>query len=93
MTPDALGAHWDGGRVIGPVRADVNGTALEQADAAQDFGALIAAAAHTRGLGAGTVLGAGWVAAASLKTGDTVRIWMEDERRHSIFGAIEQTMG
>ena len=28
-----------------------------------------------------------------LKKGDTVRIWMEDDRHHSIFGAIEQTVG
>lgn len=27
-----------------------------------------------------------------LKKGDTVRIWMEDDRHHSIFGAIEQTV-
>ncbi|MGF1549100.1 MAG: fumarylacetoacetate hydrolase family protein [Sphingomonadaceae bacterium] len=27
-----------------------------------------------------------------LKAGDTVRIWMEDEHGHSIFGAIEQTV-
>ncbi|AGH49859.1 fumarylacetoacetate hydrolase [Sphingomonas sp. MM-1] len=28
-----------------------------------------------------------------LKRGDTVRIWAEDDRGHSIFGAIEQTVG
>ena len=28
-----------------------------------------------------------------LKKGDTVRIWMEDDRHHPIFGAIEQTVG
>lgn len=27
-----------------------------------------------------------------LKTGDTVRIWMEDERHHALFGVIEQTV-
>ena len=27
-----------------------------------------------------------------LKPGDTVRIWMDDDRHHSIFGAIEQAV-
>ena len=30
---------------------------------------------------------------AFLKAGDTVRIWAEDDRHHSIFGAIEQVVG
>jgi fumarylacetoacetate (FAA) hydrolase len=25
-----------------------------------------------------------------LKSGDTVRIWMEDDRHHPVFGVIEQ---
>ena len=29
----------------------------------------------------------------SLKAGDTVRIWMEDEKHHPIFGVIEQVVG
>jgi fumarylacetoacetate (FAA) hydrolase len=28
-----------------------------------------------------------------LKAGDTVRIWAEDDKRHPIFGVIEQTVG
>jgi fumarylacetoacetate (FAA) hydrolase len=27
-----------------------------------------------------------------MQKGDTVRIWMDDERHHSIFGAIEQSV-
>jgi fumarylacetoacetate (FAA) hydrolase len=27
-----------------------------------------------------------------MAAGDTVRIWMDDDRHHSIFGAIEQTV-
>ena len=27
-----------------------------------------------------------------LKAGDTVRVWMEDEHGHAIFGTIEQTV-
>jgi fumarylacetoacetate (FAA) hydrolase len=94
-----------------------------------DFGTLIAHAAKTRKLAAGTIIGSGTVSnrdAAGgpgkpigegglgysciaevrtvetllngeaktpfLKHGDTVRIEMRDARRHSIFGAIEQTV-
>ena len=28
-----------------------------------------------------------------LKRGDTVRIWMEDEKRHALFGVIDQVVG
>ena len=34
----------------------------------------------------------GEAATPFLKHGDTVRIWMEDEHGHSIFGAIEQAV-
>jgi fumarylacetoacetate (FAA) hydrolase len=27
-----------------------------------------------------------------MRAGDSVRIWMDDERHHSIFGAIEQSI-
>ena len=94
-----------------------------------DFGALIAHAAKTRDLGAGTIIGSGTVSnrdadggpgkpiaagglgyscLAEVRTvetiqqgepktpfmqkGDTVRIWMDDARHHSIFGAIEQSV-
>ena len=94
-----------------------------------DFGALIAHAAKTRALSAGTIIGSGTVsnrgpdggpgrpieeggvgyaclaeqrtvetlltgapATPFLKAGDTVAIEMRDARRHSIFGAIEQTV-
>jgi fumarylacetoacetate (FAA) hydrolase len=94
-----------------------------------DFGQLIAHAARTRDLAAGSVIGSGTVSnrgedggpgrsvadggagysciaelrtvetitggAAKtpfLKAGDTVRIEMLDAGRHSIFGAIEQTV-
>ena len=94
-----------------------------------DFATLIAHAAKTRALGAGTIIGSGTVsnrgadggpgtpvsaggrgynciaevrmvetilngapATGFLKPGDSVRIEMLDERHHSIFGAIEQTV-
>ena len=34
----------------------------------------------------------GEAATPFLKHGDTVRIWMEDEHGHAIFGTIEQTV-
>ena len=94
-----------------------------------DFGALIAHAAKTRSLGAGSIIGSGTVSNRDagggpgkpiaqggagysciaevrtvetllhgapktpfLKAGDIVRIEMRDAHRHSIFGAIEQTV-
>lgn len=133
VTPDALGDRWDGGKLHGALCVDLNGQPLGRADAGVDmtfdFGQLIAHAAKTRNLGAGTIIGSGTVSnrdtdggpgrpiaegglgyccLAEVRTvetilrgapetpfmrdGDTVRIWMEDEKRHSIFGAIEQTV-
>ncbi len=133
VTPDALGARWDGGKLHGALCVDLNGAPLGRADAAVDmtfdFGQLIAHAAKTRRLGAGTIIGSGTVSnrgsdggpgrpiaegglgyscLAEVRTvetiltgaartpfmqaGDTVRIWMDDDRHHSIFGAIEQTV-
>lgn len=131
VTPDALGARWDGGKLHGTLCVDLNGAPLGRADAGVDmtfdFGQLIAHAAKTRRLGAGTIIGSGTVSnrgtdggpgqpisagglgysclaevrtvetiltgAAQtpfLRAGDIVRIWMDDDRHHSIFGAIEQ---
>lgn len=113
---------------------EVNGAAFGRADAGEDmtfdFGTLIAHAAKTRALSAGTIVGSGTVsnrdadggpgrpvaeggvgysclaelrmietiaqgtaATPYLAPGDTVRIWMEDDRHHPIFGTIEQTVG
>ena len=92
-----------------------------------DFGRLIAHAARTRALSAGSIIGSGTVSNRAadggpgmpiaaggvgysclaelrvverlregesrtpfLKSGDSLRIEMRDERGHSIFGAIEQ---
>jgi fumarylacetoacetate (FAA) hydrolase len=133
VTPDALGARWDGGKLHGALCVDFNGAPLGRADAGVDmtfdFGQLIAHAAKTRRLGAGTIIGSGTVSnrgadggpgrpigegglgysclaevrtvetiltgAANtpfMQVGDTVRIWMDDDRHHSIFGAIEQSV-
>ncbi len=134
VTPDVLGERWRNGKLHGTLCVDLNGQPLGRADAGVDmtfdFGQLIAHAAKTRNLCAGTIIGSGTVSnrdadggpgkpiaegglgyscLAEVRTvetilqgeaktpfmqkGDTVRIWMDDERHHSIFGAIEQQVG
>ncbi len=65
VTPDELGAAWDGRRLDLPLRSSVNGVALGAPRAGEDmyfdYPALIAHAARTRRLGAGTLIGAGTV--------------------------------
>jgi len=65
VTPDALGAAWRGGKLSGQVRIDLNGAPFGRVDAGQDmnfgFGELIAHAAKTRALAAGTIVGSGTV--------------------------------
>lgn len=131
VTPDALGARWRDAKLSGALCVDYNSTPLGRADAGVDmtfdFGQLIAHAAKTRNLGAGTIIGSGTVSNRDanggpgkpisegglgysclaevrtietiqngrtetpfMKPGDSVRIWMEDERHHPIFGVIEQ---
>ncbi len=133
VTPSALGEAWKDGKLHGRLDVELNGKAFGEADAGVDmtfdFGALIAHAAKTRNLVAGTIIGSGTVSNRDaeggpgkpvgdgghgysciaevrtvetllngeaktpfLKHGDTVRIEMRDSRRHSIFGAIEQTV-
>jgi fumarylacetoacetate (FAA) hydrolase len=132
VTPDALPNFRDG-KLNGSLSVELNGAPLGEADAGVDmtfdFGTLIAHAAKTRALGAGTIVGSGTVSNRGpdggpgkpldeggvgysclaevrtvetivkgapqtpfLKAGDTVRIEMRDDKRHSIFGAIEQTV-
>ena len=134
VTPDALGPWWQGGKLHRTLMVDLNGQPFGRADAGEDmtfdFGTLVAHAARTRALGAGTIVGSGTVSNRDagggpgkpiseggvgysclaevrtvetiaggkpvtpfLKQGDTVRIWAEDDRHHSIFGAIEQVVG
>ncbi|MGR3540562.1 MAG: fumarylacetoacetate hydrolase family protein [Hasllibacter sp.] len=64
VTPDSL-PGWDGARLHGTMHVEVNGRPLGRADAGRDmtfgFPALIAHAAKTRALPAGTVIGSGTV--------------------------------
>jgi fumarylacetoacetate (FAA) hydrolase len=66
VTPDELGEAWDGGRLDRPLISTLNGKEFGHPNAATDltfdFGQLIAHAARTRHLEAGTVVGSGTVA-------------------------------
>jgi len=65
VTPDELGTAWDGARLSGPLRTFLNGEPFGRPDAGTDmtfdFARLIAHAAKTRPLGAGTIIGSGTV--------------------------------
>nr|TXH81849.1 MAG: FAA hydrolase family protein [Rhizobium sp.] len=65
VTPDELGDAWDGGRLHLPLLVTLNGKPFGKANAGIDmtfdFGQLIAHAAKTRNLAAGTIIGSGTV--------------------------------
>lgn len=65
VTPDELGGAWDGGRLHLPLTVHLNGILFGCPDAGTDmtfdFGQLIAHAARTRFLGAGSIIGSGTV--------------------------------
>jgi len=65
VTPDALGDAWKDGKLHGALEVELNGKMLGEADAGVDmtfdFGTLIAHAAKTRRLCAGTIIGSGTV--------------------------------
>jgi fumarylacetoacetate (FAA) hydrolase len=131
ITPDELGDHWLGAKVLHPLTTILNGALFGRPNAGVDmtfsFADLIAHAAKTRVLTAGTIVGSGTVSNKDvgdgpglpiaegghgyaciaeqrmvetirhgkpvtpfMSFGDTVRIEMMDDKRHSIFGAIEQ---
>lgn len=64
VTPDELGSAWREGRVHLPLQVTFNGQAFGTAEAGHmhfHFGELIAHAARTRNLAAGTIIGSGTV--------------------------------
>lgn len=65
VTPDELGDAWHDGKVHLPLHVDYNGQPFGRANAGVDmtfdFGTLVAHAAKTRKLGAGTIVGSGTV--------------------------------
>jgi len=133
VTPDELGGWWRDGKLHRALHVDLNGRPFGRAQAGEDmtfdFGTLIAHAARTRSLCAGSIVGSGTVSnrdadggpgrpiAAGgvgysclaevrvvetildgapktpfLKRGDQVRIWVEDDHGHPVFGTIEQVV-
>jgi fumarylacetoacetate (FAA) hydrolase len=71
VTPDELGPAWHGGKLHLPLLASINGKPLGHPNAGRDmtfsFPELVAHAARTRRLGAGSIIGSGTV---SNKDGD-----------------------
>jgi fumarylacetoacetate (FAA) hydrolase len=65
VTPDALGGAWRDGRLHRPPRVDLNGQPFGRAEAGEDatfsLADLVAHAAKTRPLVAGTIIGSGTV--------------------------------
>ncbi len=65
VTPDELGNAWDGKKLHLPIRSYLNGQLFGEPNAGVDmtfdFPSLIAHAAKTRKLGAGTIIGSGTV--------------------------------
>ncbi len=65
VTPEELGAAWDGGKLHLPLVTHLNGRLFGKPNAGIDmtfdFGQLIAHAARTRPLAAGTIIGSGTV--------------------------------
>lgn len=65
VTPDELGGAWDGAKVHHPLLSYLNGKKLGEPNAGVDmtfdFAALIAHAARTRPLAAGSIIGSGTV--------------------------------
>src|SRR5215471_15385711 len=66
VTPDELGESWNGGSIDLPLLTSLNGARFGRPSAREgmvfDFPQLIAHAAKTRPLGAGTIIGSGTVA-------------------------------
>jgi fumarylacetoacetate (FAA) hydrolase len=72
ITPDELGPDWVGGRVHLDLEVEWNGQAFGHPNGREmnfDFGQLIAHAARTRKLGAGTIIGSGTVSNADRAVG------------------------
>jgi len=73
VTPDELGQHWENNKVHLPLLSTYNGSLVGDPNAGQDmqfsFAELIAHAAKTRPLGAGTIIGSGTVSNQDLSKG------------------------
>lgn len=87
VTPDELGGAWDGSIHL-PLLAGTRSVGA----AGLSFPELIADAAATRPLSAGTVVRGG-VETLAVSLGETARVVMKDREGRSIFGAIERQVG
>jgi fumarylacetoacetate (FAA) hydrolase len=96
VTPDSLGNRWSGGALHGALASEASGhpTFRTETGALADFGAIVADAAGSRALGAGTLFSSDPVpgAAAPSTPGESIRVWMDDDKHHPIFGVIEQRL-
>lgn len=74
LTLDELGEAWNGGRLHLPLSVEYNGEFFGRCDAGQmhfHFGQLIAHAARTRPLSAGTIIGSGTVSNEDISRGSS----------------------
>lgn len=74
VTPDELGSAWQGGRVNGVLRVEINGREVGRANGLEmhfSFGEIIAHCAHTRRLSAGTIVGSGTVSNVDRSAGSS----------------------
>lgn len=74
VTEDELQGAWRGGRIHLPLQVEYNGSFFGNADAGAmhfHFGQLIAHAARTRPLGAGTIIGSGTVSNEDMARGSS----------------------
>ena len=74
VTPDELGSAWQGGRVNGVLRVEINGREVGRANGLEmhfSFGEIIAHCARTRRLSAGTIVGSGTVSNAGRSAGSS----------------------
>ena len=96
-TPESLGDRWSGAALHGALASETSGhpSFRTETGALDSFGALLAAAAASRPLGAGTLIGSAPIpgAAAPSLPGETLRVWMDDDKHHPIFGVIEHKVG
>ncbi len=73
VTPDELGSHWKDGKVHLPLHVELNGERFGSPDAGVDmtfsFGQLIAHAATTRELEAGSIIGSGTISNSDRSAG------------------------
>jgi fumarylacetoacetate (FAA) hydrolase len=93
VTPDELGAAWRGGRVHLRLEVRLNGATLGDLEAGPEmhfsFGQLLAHAARTRALAAGTIVGSGTVSNEDPARG--VSCLVERRTREQLAGGAPRT--